>query len=113
MNSYVSTPSGPARTVATYVQMLSRRKYTALITLVAIASVLTCFILGLPPLYRSTATVMVEGQLAEPFSQEPTADIDNRLQIIKQQGFSRAHLTELLDDFHLYPTLRGRIPTEL
>ena len=64
--------------------------------------------LGLPNLYRSSASLLVN-QLPETFSESGGAwELDGRLQAIKQEALSRTRLTYLIEQFDLYPKLRAR-----
>jgi polysaccharide chain length determinant protein (PEP-CTERM system associated) len=99
---------------ATAVQVLSRRKAVLVLAFAGVIALAMPFVLGLPSLYRASATLLVEGALPENYVQtNSSVDLDNRLQAIKQEALSRAHLTELLDEFNLYPRLRGRVPVEI
>lgn len=90
-----------------YAEMFARRWVLALSVALTVAAIVGPFVLGLPSLYRATATVLISGPLTDSTIQ-PTVpgDIDARLQAIKAEAFSRAHLTELLERFNLYPSLR-------
>jgi succinoglycan biosynthesis transport protein ExoP len=99
--------------ISHYAAALGRRKIVMVLTFAAALATALPFVLGLPSVYKSTATVMVEGQMPEGSLQSGVGGaVDSRLQAIKQEAFSRANLTRLLDEFNLYPTLRGRVPTE-
>jgi protein tyrosine kinase modulator len=68
----------------------------------------------LPNIYRSAATVVVEGQqVPETFVHSTvTSALETRLQTISQEVLSRSRLADLITRFDLYPKLRTRIPFE-
>jgi polysaccharide biosynthesis transport protein len=112
----IQTPSNPAASTPTLMdrlQALLRQKTVLALTFAAVLAVATPFVLGLPSLYRASATVLVESQVPEGFRQDVGGQLDSRLQAIKQQALSRANLTELIEQFNLYPKLRGRVPIQL
>lgn len=92
----------------------SRRKRLALpvfvIPLVAVIS----SVFFLPNIYRSTATVLIEGQqLPEAFVRSTvTSAVDTRLQAITQEILSRSRLNGLITQFGLYQDLRKRVSLE-
>jgi len=99
-------PSSPFET-------LSRRRsvaiWTALLTLV----VLEAFVIGLPPVYRASATLLVESRMPEVLAGTGNpAETGTRLQTIKHVALSRARLTELLERFDLYGVSEGRASQE-
>jgi uncharacterized protein involved in exopolysaccharide biosynthesis len=66
-------------------------------------------IFSLPPSYRSTALVLVEGQqVPENFVPATvTSQLETRLHTISQEILSRARLESLIIRFGLYPHLRA------
>jgi polysaccharide chain length determinant protein (PEP-CTERM system associated) len=81
--------------------VLRRRWAVATFTALIIVVVATPYVLGLPRLYRSSATLLVERS-----SGEAPGEIDARLQSIKQEALGRDNLAKLLERFNLYPALR-------
>ena len=67
---------------------------------------ITAFLL--PPVYRSTTTILIEGQQipSEYVKTAVTSFVDERLEIIKQQVLSRTKLLEIINDYNLYPEMR-------
>ena len=63
----------------------------------------------MPSVYDATATVLVEEAQVDPAA---AGRLDRRLQLITQEIQSRSRLEKLIEDFGLYPHLRGRYPTE-
>jgi polysaccharide chain length determinant protein (PEP-CTERM system associated) len=86
----------------------SRRKWLALVAFALPLAAATGLISGLPNLYRSTATVLVERQQVPEAFVRPTVtnEIDTRLRTISQEILSRARLENLIDRFDLYADLR-------
>jgi polysaccharide biosynthesis transport protein len=76
---------------------------------VALAGCLS-FIWSLPPLYRSTATVLLDRkEVAQNFvASAVTGELETRLETINQEILSRGRLQELVTRFDLYPGMRKR-----
>jgi succinoglycan biosynthesis transport protein ExoP len=68
----------------------------------------------LPPVYRSKATILVEGQqIPEEYVKSTiTGFVEERLQLITQQIMSRTKLLEIINQFGLYSNLKARYSTE-
>jgi polysaccharide chain length determinant protein (PEP-CTERM system associated) len=92
-----------------YGDLLRRRRRVALWSSIATLAVSGAFVLGLPELYRASATLLVQGQMPEAFVQ-PTVpgEVNSRLQVLKQEALSRGRLAALIERFHLYGTLPGQ-----
>ena len=95
-------------------EMWSRRKWLALPVFVAPLVAVISAVLFLPSIYRSTATVLIEGQQlpAEFVRSTVTSAVDTRLQAITQEILSRSRLDELITRFGLYRDLRRRVSLE-
>jgi polysaccharide chain length determinant protein (PEP-CTERM system associated) len=91
-----------------YFDTLRRRWIIATVCALATFALSAPFLMGLPKLYRGSATLMVEGQPAETAQNLEPVPVDLRLQAIKQEALSRARLSALIDQFNLYPELRGK-----
>ena len=105
---------GTNQPVTRYLQVLTRRRGVLVVALAAVLAAGTPFVLGLPSLYRSSATVLVESQVPEGFVQTAIGgELDNRLQSIKKEALSRGHLTKIIENFNLYSNLRERVPMEM
>jgi polysaccharide chain length determinant protein (PEP-CTERM system associated) len=95
------------RTWADYLEILSRRRKAVAVTALFVCAVCASFVLGLPPLYRASATILVQGAGRQPSNDVASGgDVNARLQAIKQEALSRARLTDLITRFNLYPNLR-------
>src|SRR5437868_1610587 len=106
------TTSQTHQTLSQRLQAVARRKRVTAVTFIAVIAIGAPFVQGLPSLYRASAMLLVKSseQSIAPASE---GEVDARLQSIKQEALGRARLTDLLDRFHLYPSLRGRVPTPL
>jgi polysaccharide chain length determinant protein (PEP-CTERM system associated) len=81
--------------------VLRRRWVLATVTALIVAGLATPYVLGLPQLYRSSATLLVERA-----GGEAPGEIDARIQSIKQEALGRDNLAKLIERFNLYPALR-------
>jgi protein tyrosine kinase modulator len=92
----------------------NRRKWLVVPAFLFPLAAAVSLILALPTIYRSTATVIVEGQqLPENFVRPTVTDgIGARLRTISEHALSRARLEEMITQFNLYPELRGQEPME-
>jgi polysaccharide biosynthesis transport protein len=92
----------------------ARRKWLALLIFSASFGAIGSLAVSLPDLYRSTATVLVEReQVSEAFIRPSvTAELETRIQMIREQVMSRARLTELIERLDLYPESRQTVPLD-
>lgn len=97
-----------------YAAIIKRRKYYILIPFLSIviaAAIVACV---LPPIYKSTTTILIEGQQIPSDlvrSTVPTV-VEEAIQTITQQIMSRSKLLEIVNRFDLYNDLRERETTE-
>jgi succinoglycan biosynthesis transport protein ExoP len=91
-----------------------RRKWLAVAVACAGIAAAASGAMALPDIYRSTATVLVEGQqISEAFVRPSvTTELETRIQTIHQQMMSRARLSDLIARLNLYPDLRGAVPID-
>jgi len=93
---------------------LRRRKKQILTTMgiLAVISVLVAFLL--PPVYRSSATILIEEQEipSELVRSTITSYADQRVQVISQQVMTRANMMQIIEKYNLYPRQRQRQTTE-
>jgi polysaccharide biosynthesis transport protein len=91
-----------------------RRRWLALFVFAAVAAATISFAVSLPNLYRATASVLIERQQVSEALVRPavTAELETRLQTIREDVTSRARLTDLIVRLDLYPELRGIVPLE-
>ena len=95
-------------------EVWQRRKWLALALFVVAFAGAATLVISLPPLYRSSATVLVERQqVSEAFVRPSvTTELETRIQTIHKQVMSRARLSEVIARFGLYPELREHVPME-
>ena len=97
-----------------YLVALRRRKKQILTTLGVLMLVSVLVALLLPPVYRSTATILIEEQEipAELVRSTITSYADQRLQVISQQVMTRANLMQIIEKYNLYQTKRRHETSE-
>lgn len=88
----------------------NRRKWLAIPIFLFPLAATTTLILAMPTIYRSAATVIIEGQqVPEAFVRATVTDeIGTRLRTISEHALSRSRLHGLITQFNLYPELRAR-----
>src|SRR5450631_4136267 len=98
-----------SKTLGEYLAVVRRRKGQIFAVTVALAVAI-----GLPPVYRSTATILVQEQEVPPelVRSTITTFADERIQVISQQVMTRAVLLRLVDKYGLYETYRPRATNE-
>jgi polysaccharide chain length determinant protein (PEP-CTERM system associated) len=91
-----------------------RRKWLAVTVFAAVAGAAGTVAESLPNLYRAATTVIVERQeVSEAFVRPSvTAELDTRLQTIREAVMSRTQLADLIQRLGLYPDLRSTVPIE-
>jgi uncharacterized protein involved in exopolysaccharide biosynthesis len=98
------------KTLGDYLSVLKRRKKQLLGTLVVIliASIGVAF--GLPAIYRSTATILIEQQeMPEDLVRSTiTSFADQRIQTISQRVMTTANLSEIINQHNLYADVRTK-----
>ena len=102
------------KTPGEYVSVLRRRKGQILAVAALVAAIATAIAIGLPPVYRSTATILVQEQEIPPdlVRSTITSFADERIQVISQQVMTRAVLLGLVDKYGLYEKYRQRASNE-
>jgi polysaccharide chain length determinant protein (PEP-CTERM system associated) len=85
-----------------------RRKWLAVLVFALPFVAAVSVIVALPPMYRSTAVVLVDRQQVPEAFVRPTvtSELETRLQTISQEILSRNRLEALISRFGLYPALR-------
>lgn len=103
------------KTLSDYLYALRRRKgsLTGVLLLLLAATVGVAF--GLPPVYRSTATILIEQQEipAELVRSTITTFADQRIQIISQRVMTRSNLLDIVKKYNLYPDDQKSEPSEV
>src|SRR5437867_3474877 len=94
-------------------EILRRRRLLAFIVFMGLTASAISFATYLPDLYQASTVVLVERQISEVVGKTPAGgELESRLQVIKQEILSRARLSELVEQYKLYPQLRSKAPLE-
>ena len=90
--------------------VIRRRRWTALMLLSIMLTVSISFILFLPSIYNSSALILIEGQqIPKDFVRSTvTMEVGHRLKTISQQILSRPRLEQMITEFGLYMGLRDQ-----
>ena len=93
---------------------LKRRKWYIIIPWFLIFSIVTAIAFLLPPVYRSTATILIESQQVPPdlIRTTVTSYAEERINTITQQILSRQVLLDLIKKYNLYPEKRNKVPID-
>ena len=93
-----------------YLAILRRHIVQIIAVTTVFAAVAIAVAVGLPPVYRSTATILVQEQEIPPdlVRSTITSFADERIQVISQQVMTRAVLLQLVDKYGLYEKYRSR-----
>jgi succinoglycan biosynthesis transport protein ExoP len=91
-----------------YLSLLKRRFFYIFIPLVLVAGASTAVALLLPPVYRSTAKILVESQQipSDLVRSTVTSFAGERIEIIKQRVMTRENILRIVDKFNLFPSKR-------
>ena len=101
-------------TPADILAILRRRKKSLILPAVAVIFLAALVALLLPPIYRSTATILIEEQEipSEFVMTTVTSFAEQRIQQINQRIMSFTRLLEIIQRFGLYPELADKRTTE-
>jgi len=91
-----------------YVKILKRRSRALIITFLLIVIIAGAVALLLPPVYKSTATILIEKREipAEYVMSSMTTFAEQRIQSINQRVLTSSRLLELINQFDLYSDLK-------
>ncbi len=97
-----------------YMAVLRRRKWSLALTALGVMILAAAVALLLPPVYKSTATILIEGQEipADFVRAAVTSYAEQRIQVINQRIMSSTRLLEIINRLDLYRELRDTQPTE-
>ena len=103
-----------AKTITDYLDFIKRRKYYVLIPFLCIFLISVILSFVLPPIYKSSTTILIEGQQipSEFVRSTVTEYVEQSIQTIKQRIMSRTRLMDIIDRFNLYNDLREKETTE-
>jgi uncharacterized protein involved in exopolysaccharide biosynthesis len=90
--------------LADYLEVLRRRKLQLFLPMVVIFLTMLALAFGLPAVYRSTATILIEQQdiPQDLVRSTVTGYATERIQIISQRVMSRENLQKIIDKYKLY-----------
>ena len=93
-----------------YFDFIKRRKYYLIIPFLSVFAITTIIAFTLPSIYKSSTTILIEGQQipSELVQSTVTEFVEQTIQTITQRIMSRSKLTEIIDRFNLYEDLRKR-----
>ncbi|MCL6583804.1 MAG: hypothetical protein K6U11_09230 [bacterium] len=93
-----------------YLALIKRRKKYILIPFVSIFLTFTILAFALPPIYKSSCTILIEGQQVPPDFIRSTVNsfAEQTIQLITQQIQSRSKLLEIINQLNLYADLRNK-----
>ncbi len=98
--------------IGDYLNILSRHKWLMLtiIVLISAASLMVAFLL--PPMYKSTSTILIEQQeVPQDFVRTlVTSFAEQRIQVISQKILSTSNLIPMVEKYDLYPEARELNP---
>jgi len=97
-----------------YFAILSRRKWALIVPFIVIVIISTAVAFILPPVYRSTATILIEQReiSAEYVTSSMTSYAEQRMQNIKQRVLTSRQLQVLIKKFNLYEKERNTKTTD-
>jgi succinoglycan biosynthesis transport protein ExoP len=98
------------RTIQDFTAILRRRKWALVLPALVVFAIAVVVSLALPPVYRSTATILVEQQEIprEYVMSMVTSYAEQRIQSIMQRIMSSQRLIEIINRFNLYADLRDK-----
>jgi uncharacterized protein involved in exopolysaccharide biosynthesis len=100
--------------VREYLALLRRRRGQIFAVTALLAAVAFVVAVALPPVYRSTASILIQEQEVPPdlVRSTITSFADERIQVISQQVMTRAVLLQIVDKYGLYEKYRGHATTD-
>lgn len=103
-----------SKDIREYLAILRRHAIQIIAVTAVFGAVAIAVAAGLPPVYRSTATILVQEQEIPPdlVRSTITSFADERIQVISQQIMTRAVLLDLVDKYDLYQKYRERESNE-
>ena len=97
-----------------YIDIIWRRKVWLLVTMSVVFTISVAVAYLLPPVYRSSSTILIEQQEIpqELVRSTVTSYADQRIQVISQRVMTRANLLEIINKFNLYEEEQESAPVE-
>jgi polysaccharide biosynthesis transport protein len=98
------------RTIQDFIAILKRRKLSLILPALMVFVIAAIVALALPPVYRSTATILIEGQeLPQEYATSMvTSFAEQRIQRYNQRIMSSTKLIEIMNRYNLYSDLRAK-----
>ncbi len=111
----MDTTEQNTKTLSDYIDALRRYKGRMGLVVVVLLAVSIGVAFGLPPVYRSSATILIEQQeIPQDLVRSTiTSFADQRIQVISQRVMTRANLLEIIRKFNLYPDDQKTEPSEV
>lgn len=107
---YNASDSGAdtGKSMGDYLGILRRRRRLILVVFAVLFAIASVVAVLLPPVYRSTATILIkEQEIPQEFVRSTvTSFADERIQVISQQVMTRSTLLDLVDKYALYGKAR-------
>jgi uncharacterized protein involved in exopolysaccharide biosynthesis len=93
-----------------YLAILKRRKWQLILPVLLLLPLAVVVAMKLPPVYRSSATILIEQQEIPPelIRTTVTSFADQRIQVIKQRVMTLKNLGALIEKYDLYPEIRRK-----
>ncbi len=101
-------------TLNDYVLILKRRKWSLFLPALIIFAISAMVAVALPPIYKSTSTILIEEQeIPTDFVMATvTSFVEQRLQSIHQRIMSTTRLIDIINRFNLYSDLKEKLTSE-
>jgi polysaccharide chain length determinant protein (PEP-CTERM system associated) len=98
------------RPIGDFKEILKRRKWIIILPAVIVFLIAAIVAFALPPVYRSTATILIEEQeIPKEYAMSMvTSYVEQRIQTYNQLIMSSSRLIEIINRFNLYADLRKR-----
>jgi uncharacterized protein involved in exopolysaccharide biosynthesis len=111
MEEDFSERADSGKSIREYLSAVYRQRWLILAVTMVLAPIAFLIALALPPVYRSTARILVQEQEVPPdlVRSTITSFADERIQVISNQVMTRAQLLALVEKFDLYEKLRKRL----
>ncbi len=112
IQSTMTSPSPPGLTEIVAALRRRRGRIFVIAGLILASFIVLAFVL--PPVYRSTATILIEEQdiPSDLVRSTITSYADQRIQVISQRVMTRANLNAIIDKYGLYPDERRSLTPE-
>ena len=94
-----------------YLAILNRRKWQLILPIAVLLPIVLVVAMKLPPIYRSTAKILIEEQEIprDLVRTTVTSFADQRIQVIKQRVMTQKNLGDLIEKYDLYPRIREQV----